>query len=109
LILFVQGVLYEQSKLLRGLNVWENRAFGWSRQPLKIEQLPRGDRNVELRTREHLTVDEVERLIKAASNNRYGHRGALMILLTLRHGLRAAEVCDLQLGPGGPIRAPQRR
>jgi integrase len=56
---------------------------------------PRRPKNVELRTREHLTVDEVERLIKAASNNRYGHRGALMILLTLRHGLRAAEVCDL--------------
>jgi integrase len=28
--------------------------------------------------------------------NRYGHRDATMILLTHRHGLRAAEVCDLR-------------
>jgi integrase len=38
----------------------------------------------------------VERLIKSATNNRHGHRDALMILLTFRHGLRAAEVCDLR-------------
>jgi integrase len=57
---------------------------------------PRRPKNGDIRTREHLTLDEVERLIKAASNNRHGHRDALMILLTLRHGLRAAEVCDLR-------------
>ncbi len=57
---------------------------------------PRRPKNAELRTREHLTMDEVERLIKAASNNRHGHRDALMILLTFRHGLRATEVCDLR-------------
>ncbi len=56
----------------------------------------RRPKNADLRTREHLTIDEVERLIKAASNNRHGHRDALMILLTFRHGLRAAEVCDLR-------------
>jgi type 1 fimbriae regulatory protein FimB/type 1 fimbriae regulatory protein FimE len=38
----------------------------------------------------------VERLIKAAGNNRHGYRDALMILLTFRHGLRAAEICDLR-------------
>jgi integrase len=38
----------------------------------------------------------VERLIKAASSNRYEHRDALMILLAFRHGLRPAEVCDLR-------------
>jgi integrase len=48
-----------------------------------------------LRSGEHLTIDEVERLIKAASNNRHGHRDALMMLLSFRHGLRAAEICDL--------------
>ena len=53
-------------------------------------------KNADLRTREHLSADEVERLIEAAKDNRYGHRDALMVLLTFRHGLRAAEVCDLR-------------
>jgi integrase len=52
--------------------------------------------NAELRTREHRTANEVERLIEVASDNRQGHRDALMILLAFRHGLRAAEVCDLR-------------
>ena len=43
-----------------------------------------------------LTADEVERLIEAAKDNRYGSRDALMILLTSQHGLRAAEICDLR-------------
>lgn len=46
--------------------------------------------------RKYLPVDEVERLIDAAKHNRYGHRDALMVLLTFRHGLRAAEICDLR-------------
>jgi integrase len=50
------------------------------------------------RTREHLTPDEVERLIEAAKVNRHGHRDALMVLLAYRHGLRAAEVVDLRWG-----------
>jgi integrase len=57
---------------------------------------PRRPKNGAVRTREHLTIDEVERLIEAANSNRYGHRGALMVLLAFRHGLRAAEVCDLR-------------
>jgi integrase len=48
------------------------------------------------RTREHLTADEVERLIEAAKCNRYGSRDALAILLAYRHELRAAEVIDLR-------------
>jgi integrase len=52
--------------------------------------------NAQLRTREHLTTDEVERLIETATANRQGHRDGLMILLAFRHGLRAAEVCDLR-------------
>jgi len=35
-------------------------------------------------------------LIEAARTNRHGHRDALMVLLAFRHGLRAAEVCDLR-------------
>jgi site-specific recombinase XerD len=57
---------------------------------------PKRQKNAELRTREHLTPGEVETLIEAARANRYGHRDATMILLTYRHGLRAAEVCDLR-------------
>jgi integrase len=52
--------------------------------------------NAELRTREHLTGAEVDRLIEAAKTNRQGHRDATMILLAYRHGLRASEVCDLR-------------
>jgi integrase len=52
--------------------------------------------NAELRTREHLTADEVERLIATARANRYGARDALAILLAYRHGLRASEVADLR-------------
>jgi hypothetical protein len=49
----------------------------------------------ELRTREHLTPAEVEVLVEAIGKN---SRGALMVLLTFRRGLRAAEVVDLRCG-----------
>jgi type 1 fimbriae regulatory protein FimB/type 1 fimbriae regulatory protein FimE len=52
--------------------------------------------NAELRTREHLTQNEVERLIDAAKHNRHGHRDATMILIAYRHGLRASELTDLR-------------
>jgi integrase len=34
--------------------------------------------------------------MKAAGNNRHGHRDATMILLAFRHGLRASELCSLR-------------
>ena len=52
--------------------------------------------NSELRSREHLTETEVDKLIEAAKNNRHGHRDATMILAAYRHGLRASEICDLR-------------
>ena len=52
--------------------------------------------NRELRTREHLTPAEVERLIEAVKDNRQGHRDATMILIAFRHGLRASELVDLR-------------
>jgi integrase len=52
--------------------------------------------NAELRSREYLTVDEVEKLMKGARLGRYGHRDATLILIAFRHGLRAAEICDLK-------------
>ena len=38
----------------------------------------------------------MEKLIKAARDGRYGHRDATLILIAFRHGLRAAEICDLK-------------
>ena len=52
--------------------------------------------NSELRTREYLTPAEVEKLIKAAKDGRWGHRDATLVLLAFRHGLRASEICDLE-------------
>jgi integrase len=57
---------------------------------------PRRRKNAEVRTREYLTETEIDRLIKAARNNRYGLRDATMILMAFRHGLRAAELVDLR-------------
>jgi type 1 fimbriae regulatory protein FimB/type 1 fimbriae regulatory protein FimE len=57
---------------------------------------PKRRPNAELRTREYLTEDEVERLIKATKANRWGHRDGTMILVAYRHGLRAGELVDLQ-------------
>jgi integrase len=54
-------------------------------------------RNLDVRTREHLTPDEVERLIAAArQRGRYGDRDALLIMLAYRHGLRASELIALR-------------
>jgi type 1 fimbriae regulatory protein FimB/type 1 fimbriae regulatory protein FimE len=52
--------------------------------------------NTVLQSREHLTPDEVKVLVEAARANRHGLRDATMILVAFRHGLRAAEVCDLR-------------
>jgi type 1 fimbriae regulatory protein FimB/type 1 fimbriae regulatory protein FimE len=63
----------------------EKRAVGPLRRP-----------NSELRSREHLTKTEVEKLIEAAKGNRHAHRDATMVLVAYRHGLRASEICDLR-------------
>src|SRR5690242_5973440 len=52
--------------------------------------------NADTRTREHLTEAEVDKLIKAAKGNRWGHRDATMMLVAYRHGLRVAELVDLR-------------
>ena len=52
--------------------------------------------NKDLRSREHLTEREVEKLIEAAGGNRYGLRDSTMLLIAFRHGLRVSELCDLQ-------------
>jgi integrase len=67
--------------------------------PLTVKRtvaMPLRRPNAELRTREYLTIAEVERLMTVAKGNRYGHRDATMILTTYRHGFRAAELVDLR-------------
>jgi hypothetical protein len=58
--------------------------------------------NAEYRTREYLTEREVERLMKAAGNNRHRHRDATMILMSFRHGLRASPLLNRPKALGGP-------
>ena len=58
--------------------------------------MPVRPKNADVRTREYLTDDEVQRLIEAAKANRHGHRDATMILVAYRHGLRASELTDLR-------------
>ena len=53
--------------------------------------------NAAYRVREYLTETEVERLIEAARRRgRNGARDGAAILLAYRHGLRAAELCQLR-------------
>ncbi len=51
----------------------------------------------ELRPREYLTAEEVERLRTAARGvGRHGHRDATMILIAYRHALRVSELVSLR-------------
>ena len=52
--------------------------------------------NVAYRVREHLTEDEVSKLLAAVRRNRHGQRDWLIGLLIYRHGLRVSEACDLR-------------
>ena len=61
-----------------------------------VTRPPKRRTNSAVRSREYLTEAEVERLIKAAGDNRNGHRDATMILVAYRHGLRAAELVTLR-------------
>src|SRR5258705_5082080 len=59
-------------------------------------QVPQRVANAEMRSREYLTPAEIERLIKAAREGRWGLRDACLILTSYRHGLRAKEACELE-------------
>ena len=53
--------------------------------------------NANLRSREYLTLDEVQALMKAAGNTgRHTHRDRTLILTMFRHGLRVSEAVDLK-------------
>ena len=59
---------------------------------------PIRQRNQATRTREHLTPDEVQRMMTAArrAGGRLAERDALLILMAYRHGLRASELVALR-------------
>jgi type 1 fimbriae regulatory protein FimB/type 1 fimbriae regulatory protein FimE len=57
---------------------------------------PKRRPNAELRSREYLTKAEVDRLIKAAGENRNPVRDQAMIFTAYRHGLRAIELVSLR-------------
>ncbi len=58
---------------------------------------PRRRRNADVRPREYLLPDELERLLKAAkSAGRHGHRDYTLVLLGFRHGLRVTELASLR-------------
>lgn len=54
-------------------------------------------RNLDVRPREYLTEDEIDRLIKAARQcGRHPHRDATMILVGYIHGFRVSELLNLK-------------
>jgi type 1 fimbriae regulatory protein FimE len=59
---------------------------------------PRRRRNAEVRTREYLTADEVERMLAAVRKvrGRLAVRDELLILIAYRHALRASEITRLR-------------
>lgn len=60
-------------------------------------KLPRKPKNKDVRTREYLTEQEVEAVMKAASGEgRHGHRDQTLILIAYRHGLRVSELVALR-------------
>ena len=67
------------------------------RQNKSIPKPPKRRPNIELRSREYLTPNEVSTLIQAAgSSGRYGHRNMTMLLVCYRHALRVSELITLR-------------
>ena len=65
--------------------------------PVNGKVLPRRPRNSEVRTREYLTAEEVDKLIAAAGRlGRHRGRDAALILIAYRHGLRVGELVALR-------------
>ncbi len=65
--------------------------------PTTVNRTLRRRPNAIYRQREYLTEKEVDRLIETArKRGRNGARDACAILLAYRHGLRAAELCQLR-------------
>ena len=59
--------------------------------------LPKRGKNADLRSREYLTPDEVQKLIEQAGKlGRHGQRDAALLTLAYRHGLRVSELVALR-------------
>jgi type 1 fimbriae regulatory protein FimB len=64
---------------------------------LKIEQLPKRGKNIEIRDREHLTKTEIDILLNACkASPRNALRNYCLIMLGYKHGLRAVEFTYLK-------------
>lgn len=62
-----------------------------------LRKVPGRPKNKDVRSREYLTLDEVEALMKAAGSvGRHQHRDKTLILTMFRHGLRVSEAIDLR-------------
>ena len=59
--------------------------------------LPTPPKYNQVREREYLLPDEVNRIIKAAKNvGRHGHRDITMVMMSYRHALRVSELVNLK-------------
>lgn len=62
-----------------------------------IKLPPKKQKYANLRTREYLSISEIDKIRKAArSYGRHGHRDDTLILLMFRHGLRVGEATTLR-------------
>ena len=57
--------------------------------------------NADMRAREYLTPAEIEKLIKASKQGRWGLRDACLIIVAYRHGLRGQGGLRTGMEPGG--------
>ena len=58
---------------------------------------PRKPKNADVRSREHLTPGEMDKLLSATGKlGRHGHRDKTLILVMYRHGLRVSELVTLR-------------
>lgn len=64
-----------------------------------------------MKTPDYLTESELERLLKAALNGRYGVRDALLISLAYHHCMRVSELIELKVSDteGGRIRVSRKK
>ena len=66
-------------------------------QPSFSGKMPTKPKNKDVRSREYLTTDEVERLMAAAGRvGRHGFRDRTLILIAFRHALRVSELVSLR-------------
>ena len=65
--------------------------------PKSAKLVKKRQKNIDLRSREYLSIHEIEQIKKAARNcGRHGHRDDTLILLMFRHGLRVGEIITLR-------------